>query len=168
MRHQSRGFRFDLALNVPARFPETLSRALRRAAKGTLDGLPSRLLRVKLDTARTYELSLAVVTKRTIHRLNKTYREKDKPTDVLSFSRLEDAFASPVPEIGDVVICREIAVEQAKAYGAPIAEEYQRLAVHGILHLFGYDHERSEAEARRMFALQRRVLRSLRGGKEIT
>jgi len=94
--------------------------------------------------------------------LNRQYRQKDKPTDVLSFSRVE--FRPPgVPliDLGDVLICRSVAVRQAKENGLSLKEELVRLTVHGVLHLFGYDHERSSADEKKMFRLQDRIVYSL-------
>lgn len=162
MQHRRAPFAFEIALSVPRRFPERLRRALRRAARGALDGIPRTVLKAKLRPDVSYTLSLAVVGDDVIHTLNARYRGKDKTTDVLSFSRLEgESIPSPVPEVGDVVIAWQVAKRQAKEYGAPLAEELQRLAVHGILHLFGYDHETNARDAKRMFALQNRILEKI-------
>jgi len=92
--------------------------------------------------------------------LNTRYRGKQRPTDVLSFARA-DAGRVPFPEIGDVVVCWPVIVAQAKTHGVTTSEELSRMAVHGVLHLFGYDHERGGAEAQRMFRLQERIVQSL-------
>ncbi len=155
MKYRSGVYVFEIALS--GRVSPALRTALYKAAKAALAGLPARVLRESLRPGAEYALSLAVVTKEKIRKLNADYRGKDKPTDVLSFPRLD----SPAPDIGDVVLCGAVAREQAKAYGATLAEEYQRLAVHGILHLFGYDHERGPKEARRQFGLQNRILKKL-------
>ncbi|MFH1542656.1 MAG: rRNA maturation RNase YbeY [bacterium] len=80
------------------------------------------------------EINLLFVDDKEIHRLNKQYRDKDKPTDVLSFEMNEDGV------IGDIAISKETAERQAKEYGATLDEEIKRLVVHGTLHLLGYDH----------------------------
>jgi len=90
--------------------------------------------------------------------LNAAYRGKDKPTDVLSFELDERPDPSGPPLLGDVVISVDTAARQAAARGVPLDAEVRLLLVHGILHLLGYDHERSASEARRMFALQRALL----------
>ena len=80
-----------------------------------------------------------------IKALNKQFRGKNKATDVLSFEAGEGAFAIPV--LGDIVISIETARRQAKAASHGLLEELTVLFVHGILHLLGYDHEKSDAEA---------------------
>src|SRR2546430_7300576 len=101
---------------------------------------------------RQAELSLALVTDREIHSLNRQYRGKDKPTDVLSFP-LADALQPSL--LGDVVISSETAARQAQRRGHSLREELQTLLIHGILHLLGYDHEVSRREAIRMHRKER-------------
>jgi probable rRNA maturation factor len=87
------------------------------------------------------------VTDREIRDLNRQYRGKDKPTDVLSFP-LADALCPHL--LGDVIISIETATRQAQRRGHALLEELQTLLIHGILHLLGYDHEISRREALRM------------------
>src|SRR5439155_13474175 len=108
------------------------------------------------------ELSLALVDNGTIAKLNRRYRKKPKPTDVLSFPAERAANGGP-KLLGDVVISVEKARAQAKAGGWTLAEEIDRLLIHGILHLLGYDHERSRKEARVMRALEKKISRALCG-----
>lgn len=68
---------------------------------------------------------------------------------------------SPFPEIGDVILCYSVAKNQAKQYETSLRKELERLTVHGVLHLFGYDHEKSKKEATRMFRLQEKILSTL-------
>ena len=94
-----------------------------------------------------------------IQRINKTYRNIDKPTDVISFA-LEDNsnFKNPVARmLGDIYICIPIAYEQAKTYEHSKIREICFLATHGILHLLGYDHMNKEEEEI-MFNLQEELL----------
>jgi probable rRNA maturation factor len=108
------------------------------------------------------ELSIALVGDDEIRRLNASYRNVDSPTDVLAFSMREGADLSVHPDLlGDVVISLDTAARQAERRGVALATEVRVLLVHGILHLLGYDHERSPAEARRMFRQQRRLLARL-------
>ncbi|MBI3797958.1 MAG: rRNA maturation RNase YbeY [Deltaproteobacteria bacterium] len=100
------------------------------------------------------ELSLALVTDPEIHNLNRQYRGKDKPTDVLSFP-LADALQPSL--LGDVVISVATAARQAQRRGHSLREELQTLLIHGILHLLGYDHETSRSEAIRMHRKEREV-----------
>ena len=94
------------------------------------------------------EVSVILVDNNYIQELNLTYRGLDSPTDVLSFN-LQDDMTSDLGEdkiLGDVVISMEKAGEQADLYGHSLRREVAFLAVHGILHLLGYDHETTEAE----------------------
>jgi len=89
-------------------------------------------------------------------RLNRYYRGKTGPTDVLSFPMREGSFASLSPDLlGDVVISTETAERQARASGRSLRDELVALLIHGILHLLGYDHQ-TPSEARRMKRLERR------------
>jgi probable rRNA maturation factor len=106
------------------------------------------------------ELSLALVENSEIQTLNAKYRKKDYPTDVLSFPVDEH---SPAKErlLGDVVISIQKAREQAKQGRRSLDEEMMTLLIHGVLHLLGYDHERSAQEARIMTRLEKRIYRAL-------
>lgn len=116
-----------------------------------------------LDELRVQaELSIALVGDAEMHRLNATYRRVDRPTDVLAFPMSESSEDGPHPRLlGDVVISLDTAARQAAQRGVGLAEEVRVLLTHGILHLLGYDHERSTAEARRMFRRQRALLARL-------
>ncbi len=108
------------------------------------------------------ELSVTLVDDAEIHRLNRAYRHIDRPTDVLAFAMREGDGAELHPHLlGDVVISLETAARQAAHRGVPLVDEVRTLLAHGTLHLLGYDHERSPAEARRMFRRQRELLRAL-------
>ena len=136
--------------------------ALRRDAKDLLAALG----------LKATELSITVTDDAAIHQLNRDFRGKDKPTDVLSFPQIEDDAASrlttiereedgpPLP-LGDIVISIETASQQAAAMKIAPAERVRTLLIHGLLHLLGYDHERSPAEARRMFARERELAAQL-------
>lgn len=107
------------------------------------------------------ELSIDLVGDGRMRRLNREYRKKDRTTDVLAFAMRESA--SPVLALlGDVVISVPTARRQAKEGGRSLSEELAWLLVHGVLHLCGYDHERSDVEARRMKHREQAVLRVLR------
>jgi probable rRNA maturation factor len=98
-----------------------------------------------------YELSLLLTDDEEIQALNETYRGLDKATDVLSFPQDEDA-ANETGDtlLGDVVISVETAARQAEEHHLNFNEELILLAIHGILHLLGFDHERSPQDARIM------------------
>ena len=123
------------------------------------------------------EVNLTLVDNEQIHRINKEYRQIDRPTDVLSFpllsyetagdfSGLEDEtyenFNPDTGEIllGDIVISVEKVMEQAMSYGHSPKREYAFLILHSMLHLFGYDHE-TEQEREEMEARQRSILDDL-------
>jgi probable rRNA maturation factor len=93
------------------------------------------------------ELSILLVTDGRIRSLNRTWRGKDRATDVLSFPISDPAGFGPL--LGDVVISVDTATRRSRADGRPVAAELDRYLAHGVLHLLGYDHER-EDEARVM------------------
>jgi probable rRNA maturation factor len=128
--------------------------------------LPTRRLKrialeiLKLVGRDRAELSLAIVDNREMRKLNAKFRNQDYPTDVLSFP--SDAVPSSGAQVlGDVVISAEKAKEQAQERGRTFDEETGTLLIHGILHLLGYDHERSAKEARRMARLEKKIYRVL-------
>jgi probable rRNA maturation factor len=101
-----------------------------------------------------------------IHALNKKFREVDKPTDVLSFPLFDfegETEEPPIDEIvhnlGDIVISLEKAKEQAEEYGHSFEREVAFLCVHSMLHLLGYDHERSDEEDKEMRAKQTEIMK---------
>ena len=112
---------------------------------------------MKIDAG---ELSISLVDDAEIQELNATWRAKEGPTDVLAFAQGEGE-AIPEALLGDVVISVPTAVRQAAERGHAPEREIRELLVHGILHLLGYDHERSEAEAERMFSRQHKLLEGL-------
>ena len=98
-------------------------------------------------------MTVAIVSDARVRALNRQYRKKDTPTDVLSFPARERGF------LGDVVIASGVAARQARHAGHSLAIEVRVLALHGLLHLLGYDHERDDG---RMARLERRLRK--RGG----
>ena len=97
------------------------------------------------------ELSLLLTDDAEIRELNRTWRKLDQATDVLSFPQDEEAVnESGETLLGDVVISVETAARQAEEHHLSFNEELILLAIHGILHLLGYDHERSPQDARVM------------------
>ncbi len=105
-------------------------------------------------------LSLEIVGDDRMRRLNRTFRHRDKTTDVLAFATREGP-GPPSALLGDVVISLPQAIRQARRHQQGIDHELVVLLIHGILHLCGYDHERSEAEARRMARRERAILRGI-------
>jgi len=94
------------------------------------------------------EVSIMFVDDEEIHKLNKMHRDKDMPTDVLSFpqypSLKDDEEVDPYIILGDVVISTETAMRQAESFGHSLMREIGFLVVHSMFHLFGYDHDTEE------------------------
>ena len=116
------------------------------------------LKREKLDNV---EFNVIFVDSNTIHDINKTYRNVDRVTDVISFA-LEDNKTIELDHrlLGDIYICVERAEEQAKEYGHSFLRELAFLTIHGLLHLLGYDHMEKEEE-KIMFQKQEDILNEL-------
>jgi probable rRNA maturation factor len=91
-------------------------------------------------------LTVAIVPDSRVRRLNRRYRRTDRPTDVLSFPSGEPG------ELGDIVIAAGMARRQARAAGHSVQAELRVLALHGLLHLLGYDHERDAGQMARVEA----------------
>ncbi|MEN3385309.1 MAG: putative rRNA maturation factor [Hyphomicrobiales bacterium] len=103
------------------------------------------------------ELAVLLTDDAAVRRLNATWRGLDKPTNVLSFPAAE----APEPHhLGDIAIAFETTAREAKDEGKPLADHLAHLAVHGFLHLVGYDHE-SDADAETMEQLERDILARL-------
>jgi probable rRNA maturation factor len=97
------------------------------------------------------ELSILIVDDAQITVLNKEYLKREGPTNVMAFPMHEGNFADISPQLlGDVVVSIETACQEGKMMGITTEERFTQLIVHGILHLLGYDHERTEEEALRM------------------
>ena len=134
---------------------------VKKKVKGVESKLLSKIAHRALEVLglSKVELSNAIVSDAQIKRLNKLYRNKDKPTDVLSFpigEKVEDWLI-----LGDIVISVDTAKRQAKELGHSLEEELKRLLVHGLVHLLGYDHELGGEEEKKFFELEEFVLREL-------
>ena len=146
------------------------SRALRADAKALMG----------LLGIGAHELSVVIVGDEKIRSLNREFRKQDQPTDVLSFSQLEnargplrrgslpgrmkpgDAIPGSGRPLGDVVISIETARKQSQELRVPLRARLRTLLIHGILHLLGYDHERSPWGAKMMFAKEETLAAELR------
>ncbi len=125
------------------------ARALaRRAAAAALAALPERARRRAAG-----ELCLVLADDALQQRLNREFRGRDKPTNVLSFDGAPAA-------VGDVVLALETVRAEAEAQGKALAAHVAHLVVHGVLHLMGYDHE-TQGQARRMERLEIDILAGL-------
>jgi probable rRNA maturation factor len=94
------------------------------------------------------EVNIKFVDDATIASINKDYSGQDKPTDVLSFSYIEDGLEPVEGELGDVVVSLDTARRQANEYGLSLSEEVATLILHGTLHILGYDHAAREDQVR--------------------
>jgi probable rRNA maturation factor len=118
----------------------------------------------KQNVEQQSEVSVTFVSNERIQEINREYRDKDKPTDVISFAMEElgegevELVGTDMPRVlGDIIISIPKAVEQAEEYGHSFLRELGFLAVHGFLHLLGYDHM-TEEEEKVMFTLQKEIL----------
>jgi probable rRNA maturation factor len=158
-----------MSVDVSDRAASGMSAEVRRAADCLLE-----LLGRAAD-----ELSVVLCDDAAIRALNRDWRGKDRATDVLSFPQLADESGAvrlggtrssrsqrnvPGENLGDVVISVDTARRQAKAGGWTLEEETNRLLLHGVLHLLGYDHERGGTEAARMRAEEARLSAALIAG----
>ncbi|WP_088228751.1 rRNA maturation RNase YbeY [Desulfosporosinus sp. FKB] len=133
-----------------------------------LTGLLERAIQEGIRSAagpEEAEVSLILVDNQRIHELNRDYRGVDRPTDVLSFALQEETDEEPDAEfeddmLGDIVISVERAREQAIEYGHSLEREIVYLAVHGTLHLLGYDHE-DDADKQEMRAKEEEVMAAI-------
>ena len=114
------------------------------------------------------EVSVRFTDDEEVHALNRDYRGKDKPTNVLSFPMAEPALLEAVAEgdeieilLGDLVLAHGVCAREAEERGIAVRTHAAHLLVHGTLHLLGYDHETSEADAEAIEELERRALATL-------
>ncbi len=119
-----------------------------------------KLTRILKDLGcRDGELSLLFTDDKHIAELNCRFLKREGPTNVLAFPmRDSDDMGLDIPMLGDIVISLDAAMRDAKSIGETLDKTISRLLVHGLLHLFGYDHEKSEEEARRMDEETDRIL----------
>ncbi len=123
--------------------------SIRRTAQAILDALDSP----------EAELSLLIVDDRRIAELNRQYLQREGPTNVIAFPMREgETSQPPTPLLGDVVISAETAQREAFEADMDVSLRFAQLLVHGILHLFGYDHESGGAEALEMDARSHELL----------
>ena len=108
---------------------------------------------------KNIELEIVFLDDRSIRRLNKRFKKKDEPTDVLSFGMKAEEFGCR-PFIGEIFISLDRALENSETFGSSFAEEALLYVIHGILHIIGYDDENSAAR-RRMSKKERDILRYL-------
>lgn len=116
-----------------------------------------------------HELSIVLTDDPEIRQLNATYRGIDKPTNVLSFPMQEGEFSDITPGLlGDVVISCDTAQREAQSAGISLMERMSQLLIHGILHLVGFDHERSDQDADTMEVKSVELLRIIEKNTDLT
>lgn len=112
------------------------------------------------------EISVVLANDNAVHELNRDYRDKDKPTNILSFAMQDgedgwEAPAHPGPcALGDLVVAFETVEREAEAESKPFADHFTHLIIHGMLHLLGYDHI-EDAEAEAMEGLEIQILSTI-------
>jgi probable rRNA maturation factor len=136
-----------------------------RAQRGARPLLCRAIRAAASAAAASGELAIMLVDDRAIRALNRNWRGKDKATNVLAFPASSAPAAHhaprvPIRQLGDVVIAFETVMREAKAARMPFGHHLAHLAVHGFLHLLGYDHA-AEAEAEAMEALETAILARL-------
>ncbi|MFA5086416.1 MAG: rRNA maturation RNase YbeY [Candidatus Paceibacterota bacterium] len=97
------------------------------------------------------EISIAIVGSSEIRKLNRKYRKKDKPTDVLSFGKVGE-------EMPEIIICPD----EVEKNGGNFKKEMAEVVIHGVLHLLGYDHEKKKEDAEKMFKKQEKYLSKIK------
>lgn len=147
-----------------------------RKKGGKAEGVTSREIKARAERMlaaldlQGAELSILLTDDRTIWRLNREFRGKDRPTDVLAFALLEGeqlAAEGDAQMLGDVVISLDTAARQADERGWAPLDEATHLLAHGLLHLVGYDHE-TDREEREMNAATKVLVRSATGSPQIS
>ena len=131
---------------------------IRKKAEKTI----TEVLRVE-NISENVEVSLSIVDKENIHKLNKDYRNVDRETDVLSFPLDEEGFdneGNPLILLGDIVICLDVAEDQAANFGHSLEREIMYLICHSTLHLLGYDHI-EEDDKKVMRSKEKEVMKNL-------
>ena len=130
---------------------------LKKRVRGlTEQSLNRFLLRARRASGLRGTVNVLVTSNRELKALNRRFRAKDQPTDVLSFPAL---MRSNGNFAGDIAISGEIAAANARALGHSVGDEIRILALHGVLHLRGYDHERDKGQMARRELKLRRALR---------
>jgi probable rRNA maturation factor len=117
-------------------------------------------LRSKLKLGQR-ELTVVFLDPAPAKKINRTYRKKDYATDILSFESEIKA------ELGELVICPQVLQKQAKEHDLSFKAELSYMLIHGVLHLLGYDHEKSKSEAKKMFDIQDQLFDRLRNQFDI-
>ncbi len=136
-----------------------------RAARAAIERTPHGPL---LTTPAAIEISVRLTSDEEVHALNRQYRQKDRPTNVLSFPMVQPDLIDTISQnsddgevlLGDIVLAHGVCVAEAAERGIPVEAHATHLMVHGVLHLLGYDHMTDE-EAETMEDIERQALHGL-------
>ena len=119
---------------------------------------------VEYKFTKNHQLNLSLVSSEEMKLLNKTYRNKDKPTNVLSFEMPENF---PVGDektlIGEIALCEEIIYEESKKYKKIFENRLKHMIIHGLLHLIGFDHVNKD-EGNKMESVEKKIMKSISAG----
>jgi probable rRNA maturation factor len=158
---RSRNARLSVEFQLVTRRPwvpgtVTLRRWAQAAHEAGVAALPARKRRVQ---AQATAVCVRIVDSAESRRLDREYRGKDKPTNVLSFPASPEELVS-TGALGDLVVCAPVVAREAREQGKTLGAHWAHMVVHGTLHLLGFDHEKARA-ARVMEALEVEILRGL-------
>ena len=140
------------------------SKFIKLSKSEILDVVIEVLKTVEYKFTKNHQLNLSFVSSEEMQLLNKTYRNKDKPTNVLSFELPENF---PVGDektlIGEIALCEEIIYEESKKYKKIFENRLKHMIIHGLLHLIGYGHQ-GEEESSKMERLEKEIMKKLSAG----
>lgn len=165
----------NINIDLDDNLVEYIKEKCNRDITSDIETIVQTALEEKKIEVENVSISISAVDVDTIHKINKEYRNVDRPTDVLSFpifSREEINNFSSLPEdkrvkemeLGDIIICIDVLQEHAEEYGTGILREMLYMITHGVCHLLGYDHE-IEEEKRDMRALEEKILEKIGVGE---
>lgn len=144
--------------------------AIRKASLKNVELILTKFLKREFPWLKNKEinLSLEFCSSLKIKKLNNQYRKKNKVTDVLSFPIFQTLRKNsaeikhlPILDIGDVIICTDVAKKQAREFKITLEQENIHLLVHGFLHLLGFDHEKNQREDKIMFSLEEKLVKNI-------
>jgi len=129
-----------------------------------LDIVEEVLKTVEYKFTKNHQLNLSFVSSEEMKLLNKTYRNKDKPTNVLSFEIPENfPVGGEKTLIGEIALCEEIIFEESKKYKKIFENRLKHMIIHGLLHLIGFDHV-SKDEENKMESVEKKIMKSISAG----
>lgn len=118
----------------------------------------AELVLKKEKVKKSLELSIAIVDRESMKKLNNQYRKKNQSTDVLSFGSIEGFYSEKEFSFPEIIICLEEVESNAEESGIAFKKELAKVLIHGILHLQGFDHEKGIEKEKRMFEKQDKYL----------